>query len=202
MSISIDIFYDMWYVYLSFMRIPAQNDHCLKGGKMQLSTTSRTSSGNVPPRATFEDLLRRVLDPSQPVDSCLLANGLNGLSHASELWTMVMVVSNGRAAFSARDEEDGFKAYAEKSLDRPLPKASDLTPLVAHVDQQGDDLLVVIRDPERTVPQELEVVHWSSEGVETSVFTADPFYEGGEIFSVEIPQGAVRPTFIVITYTS
>lgn len=183
------------------MRIPVQNDHCLKGGKMQISTTS---SESFPPRAraTFEDLLRRVLDPGQSADSRLLANGLDELASASELWNMVMIVSNGRVAFSARNERGGFKAYAEKPLDRPLPRASDLTPLVAHVDRQGDDLLVVIRDPERTVPGELEVVHWSSEGMETSVFTADSFYEGGEIFSAEIPQGATRPTFIIIAYTS
>lgn len=170
---------------------------------MELSTKSSASGVSPRARATFEDLLRRVLDPSQPADSCLLANGLNELAHASALWNMVMAVSSGRVAFSARDDEKGvFKAYAEKSLDRPLPRASNLAPLVGHVDRQGDNLLVVIRDPERAVPQELEVVYWSPEGTETATFSADPFYEGGEIFSAEIPQGAVRPTFIVITYTS
>lgn len=171
---------------------------------MNISPVQTVSATGVAPMHTpngFENVLRRFLSPGRETDSPELAQELERAS-VPQAWNIVALVSGGKIAYAAQDER-GFRPMKAKPLDVPIPPAHELKELVMVLDRQGEDLLAVMRDSERTAPVDFEVVHWVMEGLDpvsqTVAFATDPFYPDGEIFSAQVPQGTVRPTLIIVS---
>ena len=148
----------------------------------------------------LEEVFRFLLYPGRNVNSPELVKELKQAS-VPQAWNAVALISDGRIAYAVQDDR-GFRAMQAKPLDVPIPSANALQDLVMVLDRQGEDLLAVIRDSERTAPVDFEVTYWVMEGsspVSHSIaFAEDPFYPDGKVFSAKIPRGTVRPTLIIL----